>query len=107
MILPDLFDGDLAMTRESIETPIGEMRFLITRKSWEVLSGDEDMPSYMPHTNFVVIAHHPVTGVMTMAGAKLEDGDDLRTACADAAQDLTLSVQAIKAYLKGLDGTSP
>ncbi|MCK2122152.1 hypothetical protein [Pseudomonas sp. PNPG3] len=107
MIPSDLFDGDLTITRETIETPIGEVRFLMTRKSWEAMSGDEDVPSYMPHTNFVVIAHHTETGVMTMAGAKLEDGDDLRTACADAARDLTLSVQAIKAYLKGLDGTTP
>lgn len=107
MIPSDMFDGDLSVTRETIDTPIGEVRFFMTRKSWEAISGDEDMPSFMPHTNFVVIAHHPQTGVMTMAGAKLEDGEDLRTACADAAQGLTLSVQAINTYLKGLDGTAP
>lgn len=107
MFPTDLFEGDIGLERTTIDTPIGEVKFVVSHKSWVIGGMDEDdMPSTVIN-DFLAIAHHPETGVMTMRQARKEKGGDARTACADAAQDLCLSVQAIKAYVKGLEGTPP
>lgn len=102
----DLFDGDIALERSSLDTPVGEIRFVVSHRVWSV-GGDEDDVPLAQFSDFLAIAHHPDTGVMTMCKARKETGGDARMACASAAQDLCLSIQAITAYIKTLEGPKP
>jgi len=107
MFPTDLFDGDIALERSSLDTPVGEIRFVVSHRVWSVGGGDEDDVPHTQFSDFLAIAHHPDTGVMTMCKARKETGGDARMACASAAQDLCLSIQAITAYIKNLEGPKP
>lgn len=71
-------------SRESVETPLGLVEFTMSERN------RDGIPE---HT---AIAHHPVTGVMALSIGKQMDGDSSkRMACANAAYDLCLTVQAV------------
>jgi hypothetical protein len=102
----DLFEGDIGLERSSLDTPVGEIRFVVSHRVWSVGGDEEELP-HTQFSDFLAIAHHPATGVMTMNKARKETGGDARMACASAAQDLCLSIQAITAYIKNLEGPTP
>ena len=106
MLPTDLFDGDIALQRSTLATPVGEIRFVVSHRAWSVGGYEDDVP-HTQFSDFLAIAHHPDTGVMTMCKVRKETGGDARMACASAAQDLCLSIQAITAYIKTLEGPKP
>lgn len=81
-----VLDGDIALDSAAISTPIGRMLFTVSFTAC-LLAGEDGR-------NYVAIAHHPDSGVMTIACSGEEKGaPGYRLACANAAQALYASVQ--------------
>jgi hypothetical protein len=79
-------DGDIALGSAAISTPIGMMLFTVSFTT-SVLAGEDGR-------NYVAIAHHPDSGVMTIGNSGKEKGEPAyRLACANAAALLWRAVQ--------------
>lgn len=86
-------EGDIAVTRSNLSTPIGDLMFMTSMRM------DIDFSQY------TAIAHHVATGVMTMAVCPDSEGGSTRTATADAAQTLYFTLQAIHSYRLLIEAT--
>lgn len=88
-----LANRDISLSNTSDATPYGEVVFTIS-----CTVGGQDAPEQA--YNFVAIAHHHEAGVMTMGHSTSGErgADAYRTACANAASDLYLTVMAIIKY---------
>ncbi|MGE8046077.1 hypothetical protein ACQKO6_17975 [Pseudomonas monteilii] len=88
-----LANRDISLSNTVDATPYGDVAFTVS-----CTVGGQDAPEQA--YNFVAIAHHRETGVMTMGHSTSgERGKDAyRTACANAGCDLYLTVMALIKY---------
>jgi len=93
-----ILDGDIALGSAAIDTPIGTMLFTVSSTS-SVLAGEDGR-------NFVAVAHHPESGVMTVGKSGNEKGaEGYRRACANAAESLWWSMQENTKFKRMLEAT--